>query len=179
MSCLGHKIKYLLIPPGLMAHRQSAYRLWFNVYAREMRRNLSYADCDRKEISDRLEPKSWIFLAHHQNRAVGTFRVSFWHQQSLGTYCDLYSLSRSEKRGIAIGTRLMVDKSYRNSGIARRMILNAVSMIENIGNMRLIVDCNPPVNKLFVNLGFERFQSRAISPEYGEVELLNYIARGL
>lgn len=174
------KSKYLpiisitVLPPFVQKNRGLVYKHWFRIYVLEMNRNRSIADFSKQEITDNLEPNSWIFVATSGGDVVGSLRLSFWNKQPLNYYVSLYKLSRNPALKVAIGTRLMVAKEYRKLGIAASLISRAKRFVDRIEHSALIVDCNPPVDRLFEKQGFTKYASRAFSPEYGDVELLVY-----
>ncbi|WP_114283043.1 GNAT family N-acetyltransferase [Acidiferrobacter thiooxydans] len=167
-------VSITVMPPFAQGHRTLVYEHWFRIYVLEMSRNLATADFGKQVVSDYLEPNSWIFCATCKGTMVGTFRISFWDKQPLHHYVSLYGLSQYEELKVAVGTRLMVAKDYRRRGIAGTLISRAKCFIDRIENSILIVDCNPPVDRLFESQGFTKYASGACSPEYGDVELLTY-----
>jgi predicted GNAT family N-acyltransferase len=172
-----HKLTYLVLPPKCELHRASTYRLWFDVYAREMGRNWAYADFRRKIIVDRFEPMSWLYVARYGRKIVGSFRLTFWNNVCLSNYLKLFNIDRTDSSRICVGTRLMVASDFRSQGIAKRLIRNALELVHGIGNIKLFVDCNKPVNKIFHTFGFKTRKSDVLSDEYGRVELLQLNVR--
>ena len=154
--------------------RDSVYDLWYQVYFMEMGRNAHYANHKRKQITDALEPHSYIFTAEIYNTVIGSLRVNFPEDGNISYYKDLYELDTLQVKSVGIGTRYMVDKAYRGLYISYHLIDQAIRFLSKMNKKMLIIDCSPPVYGHFEKLGFTDLLGERKSAEYGRVRIMKY-----
>jgi predicted GNAT family N-acyltransferase len=171
---ISYDFEYFLIDKKSTKSRHEVYRLWYNVYFKEMKRNLKYADHINKVLIDPLEPHSHIILAKHYNKLVGTFRINLPEDCELDYYNDLYQLKDFKNNEIAIGTRYMILPDYRGNYISHELMNSAIQVLKDMGKKLLIIDCNPPVYNLFKKLGFTSYLEEKTSHEFGKVHIMKY-----
>lgn len=171
---LLHNFEYFLIDKESTVSRQEIYRLWYDVYSREMNRNLTYADHTNETLIDKLEPHSHIVIATNRSKIVGTFRINLPEDCDLGYYNELYQLESFKSSEIAIGTRYMVLPNYRGNYISQELMVSAIKFLKNIGRKQLIIDCNLPVYNLFKKMDFKEYLEEKNSHEFGQVKIMKY-----
>lgn len=120
--------------------RKEVYRLWYQIYFEEMRRNQDYANHTTKEIIDNLEKLSTIIIAENEKKEIiGTSRIHIYpdSKNEIKYYENLYQLDKFLKRDdekLAIVTRYMVQKNYRSKGLGFYLALAVVNFcIKNKG----------------------------------------------
>ncbi len=172
-TVISNSYEYHLIEKPQTNSREGIYRLWYDVYCVEMNRNLDYADHENKTITDDLEPHSYIFAAKDlNNNVIGSIRINFPEDGYPAYYDDLYELNTFNPGDVGFATRYMVHSNYRGNYISHELMMEATSLLKRKGKKYLIIDCNPPVYKLFEKLGFVDYLGEKNSKEYGLVKIM-------
>lgn len=177
MYALSNKvndIQYEVIDKKVKENRSDIYNLWYNVYCREMGRNILYADHKNCQITDSLEPHSYIIVAKIHNIVIGSFRINLPEDGDVSYYNELYNLDAIDKRTIGIGTRYMVLSPYRGLYISQYMMAEAFRLLSEKDKKTLIIDCSPAVFKLFEKMGFADLLEERRITEYGSVRIMKY-----
>lgn len=169
-----HNFEYFLLNKESSDSREEIYRLWYDIYSKEMKRNLKYANHIDKTLIDTLEPHSHIVIAANKNKIIGTFRINLPEDCDLGYYNELYQLESFRPHEIAIGTRYMVSPDYRGNYISQGLMMSAIRFLANIGKKYLIIDCNSPIHNLFKKMGFNEYLEERYSHEFGTVRIMKY-----
>ena len=103
---------YLCRTPEML---ESARRLRYEVYCKELGRHSPYADHDRKIITDELDAFGNTFVAVENGEIIGTLRSNEAADGPLGILEDLYGMkvSRHHPHATGICTKFIVRKSKR------------------------------------------------------------------
>jgi predicted GNAT family N-acyltransferase len=118
---------------------ESAQRLRYDVYCRELGRCSPNADHERKIIADELDDSGHVFIAVEAGETIGTLRGNSPTESSLGILADLYGMKTSVHypTATAVCTKFIVKKSRRGSPAALRLIAAMV----RYGLRRNIKEC--------------------------------------
>lgn len=169
------KFDYYLIEKGRTEDRLGVYKLWYEVYCKEMKRDLDFADHNNMTLVDRLEPHSYLLTAKGVNGdIVGSIRINFPEDEYVSYYKELYELCNFKHGEVGFATRYMVHSNYRGNYISHELMDSAIGFLEKRNKKVLIVDCSPPVYKLFDKLGFTDYLGEKYSERYGKVKIMKF-----
>lgn len=168
------KFDCFLIEKNCLEGRREVYNLWYEVYYKEMGRNTQYANHQDKVITDALEPHSYIIIAKTRNTIIGSFRINFPEDGEISYYDDFYTLTNFKSNSIGIGTRYMVHPNFRGNYVSHLLVDHSIDFLRQLGKKSLIIDCNPPVYKLFEKQGFTDYLGEKESKEYGKVRIMRF-----
>lgn len=159
-------------PPASADELHSVYRLRYAVYVDEMNRVQRHADHDRKVIIEPFDATAVILGAFESGVAVGTVRSNVSAQTDLLFYPHLYEMSivgSFHPGNTSVTTKLVVAKPFRGT----RLAIQLACAIYDAGRERGIefdfIDCNPDMVSLYERLGYRRYRSEVVHPEYGVV----------
>ncbi len=151
---------------------EAAQRLRYEVYCKDLGRKSPFADHDRKTISDALDDMGYTFLAFEGGEVIGTVRVNFAGEGSLGLLEEVYGmkLSPHHPARTAVCTKFIVKKSKRKSPAAVKLICAIARHCTQKGMKELYIDCIPPLLPYYKAIGFsvaaECFYHRENGPSY-------------
>jgi predicted GNAT family N-acyltransferase len=157
--------------------RLKVYKLWYDVYFREMNRNSEYANHADELILDDLEPNSDIILLKNEGRIIGTSRISRPSTTDLSYYHDLYQLHEFHENNICIVTRYMIYKEYRKRDLGYALALATIEYCHKFNIQWIVMDCSPNLYGYFEKLGFDSHLGVVHHPEYGEVKIMKFDVR--
>lgn len=166
--------EYFYINKNSTMSRKVFYKLWYDIYYKEMKRKLEYIDHFNQTLIDDLEPYSYLIFSKNNKEIVGTFRINLPEDSNLGYYQEFYQLNNFTVSEVAIGTRFMVSPTHRGNYISHKLISTAINLLREMGKKILIIDCNTSVYKLFIKLGFTDYLGIKISKEFGNVNIMKY-----
>ncbi|PAY19045.1 hypothetical protein CKO51_12900 [Rhodopirellula sp. SM50] len=150
------------------------YRFRYSIYVLEMNRPQRYADHSQRSIRDSLDDFGHTLVAYEHGAIVGTLRIKFLRDGSVGEYDDFYglgSLSEQQRVSTSITTRLMIAKEFRSGTLAVKLSKAVFQFAQQHAIQTDFIDCNPPLDKFFFRMGHKRV--REIShPEYGDVVVM-------
>jgi hypothetical protein len=69
----------------------------------------------------------------------------------------------------SVSTKFMVAPAYRNGLLGVRLASRVYQFGLEQGILFDFVDCNPHLERFFLGLGYCRYRTRILHPEYGEV----------
>lgn len=133
-----------------------AKKLRYDVYCRELGRRSPNADHDSRTLSDHLDRSGHTFIARVGDATVGTVRVNFAWEGSLGDYAQLYdgdAWRRFEGRA-AICTKLAVGSSGRSSEALLHLLAAALQYVIRNDAAACFIDSIPRFTPLYARLGF-------------------------
>ena len=135
-----------------------AKRLRYEVYCGELGRRSRYADHDARILSDQLDETGHTFIAREGGEAVGTVRVNFAWEGSLGVYEELYDGEawRCFQGRSAICTKLAVRSSSRSSDALLHLLAAALQYVIRNDAAACFIDSLPRFTPLYARLGFAR-----------------------
>ena len=148
-------------------------RLRYQIYVAEMNRPQKYADHEARTIVDPLDATGHILAAVAEHGVVGTVRVNFCQDGTVGDYAQFYEIDRELGRWAqsSITTRLMVKPEYRGTRGPLQLAHASFCLGLEQGTRWNYIDCNPPLLRFFERLGYvERFMKH--HPEYGHVHCM-------
>jgi hypothetical protein len=151
--------------------RLAVYRLRYSIYVEEMGLDESYADHQRKLITDSLDgPKAMILAAWDGDRVVGTTRSNLIRDGGIGNYLEYYRLSKLPPETLAessVSTRIMVHRDFRRTPLTARLACEGFRWLLSHGIHADFCDCDPKVVKFFTGLGYKVEFDDFDHPEFG------------
>jgi predicted GNAT family N-acyltransferase len=135
---------------------ESAQRLRYDVYCKELGRQSPYADHGRKIIKDDLDDFAHTFIAVEAGETTGTLRVNWSYEGSLGILEELYGMTRSthHPRRTAVCTKFIVKKSKRGGPTSFKLISAAIRYGVRHEVTECYIDCIPALLPYYKALGF-------------------------
>jgi CRP-like cAMP-binding protein len=148
---------------------ESAQRLRYDVYCRELGRQSPHADHDRKIISDRLDDGGHVFVALEAGETIGTLRANLSFESSVGILEELYGMRASSHHPQATGicTKFIVRKSKRGSPASIKLISAVVQYGLRNGIKECYIDCVPALLPYYKALGFTLTRQKFFHVENG------------
>jgi Acetyltransferase (GNAT) domain len=92
MAC-GGDIEILMCQNQKML--ESAQRLRYSVYCKELQRRSPYADHDQQILADDMDKTGHTFIAVKKGETIGTARVNLCSEGSVGVLEELYGMRTS------------------------------------------------------------------------------------
>jgi predicted GNAT family N-acyltransferase len=154
--------------------RQKVYKVWYDIYFKEMKRNSEYANHAEESILDDLEPNSDIILLKKGEQIIGTSRINRPNQSDLAYYQKLYELYDFNENSVCIVTRYMIYQEHRNRDLGYALALATVEYCHKFDIQWIVMDCSPNLYEYFEKLGFEPHLGVTTHPEYGEVKIMKF-----
>jgi predicted GNAT family N-acyltransferase len=151
---------------------EAAQRLRYEVYCQELGRQSPFADYGRKVIADDLDDVGYVFVAMEAGEVIGTLRVNFPADGSLGLLEDVYGMKQSPHHPdrTSVCTKFIVKKSKRKSAAACMLICAIARHCTQNGKKELYIDCIPALLPYYKAIGFkiasESFYHRENGPSY-------------
>jgi CRP-like cAMP-binding protein/predicted GNAT family N-acyltransferase len=148
---------------------ESAQRLRYDVYCRELGRQSPHADHDRRIITDRLDDGGHVFVAVEAGETIGTLRANLSFEGSLGILEELYGMRVSSHHPQATGicTKFIVRKSKRGSPASIKLISAVVQYGMRQGIKECYIDCVPALLPYYKALGFTLTRQKFFHVENG------------
>lgn len=151
---------------------QSIYRLRYEVYVTEMKRNQRHADHDQKLITEPLDTTAIIIGAFDGQCAVGTVRSNMAANTDLLFYPELYNMScvgSCHPGRTSVTTKFVVARRFRGTALPVRMAAAIYKAGVERGVEFDFIDCTSVMIPLYQRLGYRCYQQEVIHPEYGSV----------
>jgi len=151
---------------------EAAQRLRYEVYCLELGRQSPFADHGRKVIADALDDAGYVFVAMEAGEVIGTLRVNFPADGSLGLLEDVYGMKQSSHHPdrTSVCTKFIVKRSKRKSAAACMLICAIARHCTQSGKKELYIDCIPALLPYYKAIGFkiaaESFYHRENGPSY-------------
>jgi predicted GNAT family N-acyltransferase len=135
-----------------------AKRLRYEVYCGELGRQSCNADHESRVLSDHLDQTGHTFIAREGGQTVGTVRVNFAWEGSLGVYNELYDGDawRRYRGRAAICTKLAVRSASRSSDALLHLLTAALQLVIRNDAPACFIDSLPRFTPLYARLGFVR-----------------------
>ncbi|MEO0399223.1 MAG: GNAT family N-acyltransferase [Pseudomonadota bacterium] len=150
------------------------YRFRYKIYVEEMGRPQTYADHAAKTVKDPLDSFAREAVAFNDDEIIGCVRGNYLRDGDAGEYEAFYALDAltpAEREKTSICTKVMVDKPYRGTSLAMKLLFLQYRMALDAGMDICIVDCNPPIDRQNARLGFKPLFEKD-HPEYGRVHVM-------
>src|SRR5262249_618451 len=151
---------------------ESAQRLRYQVYSRELGRSSMHADHEREIISDTLDEPSRPFIAVEAGETIATLRGNVSSDTSLGVIEELYGMRASPHHpgATAICTKFVVKKSKRGGPAAMKLISAMIYYGLRQGIRECYIDSIPALLPYYKAMGLrisgEKFVHRENGPSY-------------
>ena len=135
---------------------ESAQRLRYEVYCRELGRQSPHADHDRKIITDELDRAGQTFVAVENGETIGTLRGNRSADGSLGVLEELYGMRASahHPNETAVCTKFIVTRSKRGGAASIKLISALVRYGLRHGVKACYIDCIPALLPYYKAIGF-------------------------
>jgi hypothetical protein len=150
--------------------RLAVYRFRYSVYVDEMGIDESYADHDRKLITDPLDhPQAMVLAAWDGERVVGTLRTNLVCDGGLSHYLAYYRLTDLPPDFLAatsVSTRTMVAVELRRTPLTARLACECFKWMLSHGVRTDFCDIFPSVMPFSTGLGY-KLQFDFDHPVYG------------
>lgn len=148
---------------------QQARRLRYEVYCEELGLQPKSANHRKRTISDARDAFANSFIALQGGEAVGTIRINFPRDGSLGSLERLYGMSRSQHHpdATALTSMFVVKRRFRNTPVAMQLISHAAQFALNHGIGECFMDCVPELYPYYRAVGFTRAEEDFFHPEHG------------
>ena len=151
--------------------REDAYKLWYDVYFKEMKRDISGYDHINQKICDDLEPNSIIFSIYCDNQIVATSRINMINDLKKSNYSEMLSELNMEN-GVFL-TKTIVKRENRGNNFFKLILSKIEDYLIDKDKNFIVLDCNDYMVDFFKKLNFELIESNTIqSPHYGNVYLM-------
>jgi hypothetical protein len=154
------------------------YRFRYRIYVEEMKRKQEYANHSERTVREPLDKEADILGIWDNSSVVGTVRLNRACASDLGFYSDFYSMETMGKyhpEKTTITTKLMIEKSFRNMGLAMELACALYELRRGDTEFNFI-DCNNNLVQFFEFLGYRKYKGRVNHHEYGEVTPLVMVA---
>jgi CRP-like cAMP-binding protein len=151
----GPDIRVLLCQNAEMLEK--AQRLRYAVYCEELKRRSPHADPDKKIIADDFDKVGHTFIAVKKGETIGTGRVNFPSEGSIGVYEELYRMrsSKYHPHGTAVITKFIVSKAHRGSPASIKLIVAFARFIVRSLKKQVFIDSVPALVPYYKAIGFE------------------------
>ena len=150
------------------------YRLRYEIYIKEMHIFGNIADHDREQLIDAHDEGARLLYAKSADGEIaGTMRVNLGAEQDfsdefLETYGIEQFLPYLDSSKMAILTRFMVRKAYRNTRLPLQLISKVAGMLIRERIELAFCDCQPHLINLYRRLGFRSYKVPVFNdPEFG------------
>ena len=148
------------------------YRFRYRIYVEEMKRKQEYANHSERTVREPLDKEADILGIWDNSSVVATVRFNRASTSDLSYYTNLYSMEIAGKyhpEKTSITTKLMIEKSYRNTGVFLDLAYALYDCIRLQGLEFNFIDCNDRLIPFFEFLGYRKYKDRVVHHEYGEV----------
>ena len=151
---------------------ESAKRLRYEVYCKELERQSPYADHGKKIITDYMDDTGHVFIAVEGGETIGTLRGNAAAQGGLGVLEELYGMKASAHHptATAICTKFIVKKSKRGGSAGMKLIAAMVRYGIRNHIKECYIDCIPALMPYYKAIGFTmagpKFFHRENGPSY-------------
>jgi predicted GNAT family N-acyltransferase len=151
---------------------ESAQRLRYEVYCRELGRQSPYADHDRKIIADELDRVGQTFVAIEDGETIGTLRGNRSADGSVGALEELYGMRASacDPHETAVCTKFIVKRSKRGGAASIKLISALVRYGLRHDVKECYIDSIPALVPYYKAVGFTiagpKFLHRENGPSY-------------
>lgn len=149
--------------------REQVYRLRYEIYIEEMGRTQTYADHERRMITEPFDDTAHLLLAENDENPVGTARINFRKEGSLECE-ELYDLDQFGPyfpAAISMTTKLMIREAARGSGLAGKLAMAAYRMARENETLLDFIDSKPHLVRLYQQMGYRFYKENINHPDFG------------
>ena len=159
--------------------REAVFNLRYRIYVLERGCAQKYADHTHQRIEEPQDPPAGtgsletgvILGAFSQNELLGTLRIN--QVEALGQeYATWYGLSHfrlKNKHKPTATTKFCIEPRSRGTRAALYLVSAAFEYALRRGSVISFLDCNPPLYRMFLKMGFRQAVPDCEHPEYGRV----------
>ena len=148
---------------------QEAQRLRYKVYCGELERQSPSADHENRTISDELDAFAHCFIAVRSGETVGTIRINFSRDGSMGMLEQLYGMNTSACHPTATGitTKFIVMREFRRSPLSMQLVAHATQFGLRHEMKECYIDSIPQLIHYYRAMGFQQAEEVFLHPENG------------
>lgn len=157
------------------AEKEAIFQFRYNVYVQEMDKHRINADTYHKMISDVLDDWSINIYAETNGVVIGVNRLNIAPAKkfpkdianflNLDHFINLGGLAENEN--VTFMTKLMVDKSYRNSPLLYSLLSKSYELFSEYDIQFGFGACNLHLLRLYEQIGLHRYSKNFIDGGYG------------
>jgi len=146
-----------------------AQQLRYEVYCGELGRNSPSANHEKKIIADKLDQFAHCFIAVCKGEIIGTIRINYTKEGSLGSLEGLYGMSDSSHHPghTGICTKFIVKRAHRKGRTAMQLVSQATQFGLRHGMKECYIDCVPKLVHYYRAMGFKPSGKQFFHPENG------------
>jgi predicted GNAT family N-acyltransferase len=135
---------------------EGIYRLRYQVYIKELKKNLPWADHERRHLVDPEDRNGVHFAVTRFGRVVGCARVHFGAEiaQEILAVSALADFERQDGHRGDYVSRLMIARSIRGKGAAFAIMLKMIQCAVARGHDHAVFHCNAKLVSFYQRLGF-------------------------
>ena len=142
--------------------RAAVYRLRYEIYVEAQGLFTDQADHDRRILCDEYDDHSWIFIAEHGGRCVGTSRMTFgsdvrFTEESREEYDFAHFEGVLEEADLSVISRLMMLPEYRGGDLGTRLFAASFGLAAARGAELVLGACELFLINYYWGLGFRPF----------------------
>lgn len=148
----------------------AVYRIRYDVYVRELRRNPPDADHERQILSDFLDEGSEHLGAFDGDRLIGAIRNTFAANTDLGYYEEFYgfrTVGDDHPALTSMTTAQVVLQEHRGARIGFKLPMASFLSGLSHGVRWNFIDCIPSLLDFFKHIGYREHLQAAPHPTYG------------
>ena len=154
------------------AELEQIYRLRYRIRVEEMNKKEPYANHADKAIIEPLDNTGINIGIWDQNELIACARMNFGHNSDIDYYVKHYRMEQIKnfiQEKVCIGTKLMVDRNYRNTRLnVLLMQASARCFLEN-GAEFCVIESRDELLKYYGRFGFRPYAGKFYSEVYGEI----------
>lgn len=146
-----------------------AQQLRYEVYCGELGRNSPSANHEKKIIADKLDDFAHCFIALCKGEIIGTIRINYTKDGSLGALEGLYGMSDSSHHPghTGICTKFIVKRAHRKGRTAMQLVSQATQFGLRHDMKECYIDCVPKLVHYYRAMGFKPSGKKFFHPENG------------
>ena len=152
--------------------RERIFRFRYRIYVEEMGKRPSYADHNKKILTDEMDNESAaIGYAADGDEIVATIR---WNQGAVGkipeTWRSIYALNRFSRYSpdaFGFSSRLMLAPEWRGSLVLNSLLAALYRRGREAGALFDFINCSPSLIELYEQLGYRRYTDGFMDDDVG------------
>ncbi len=144
-----------------------AQQMRYEVYCGELGRDSPSANHEKKIIADKLDDFAHCFIALCEGELIGTIRINFTKEGSLGALEGLYGMSTSAHHPghTEICTKFIVKRAHRGGRTAMQLVSKATQYGMRHDGKECYIDCVPKLVHYYRAMGFNPSEKKISTPK--------------
>lgn len=152
--------------------RHAAYRLRYDVYIAEQRKNYSEADHEKKFLTDDLDEDGDVIVVQTRDGCtVGTVRANWFDSEvTFERYAHLFDIEKFQsidRRLVAVCSRLAASTEHRHAYVRELLFETIYRHGMDRGTVLCFATCAPILRRMFRKYGFREFAVPILDPVVG------------